>query len=320
MSHYAEKGDFFMKNNGLCIYLEQLRSARNISQLSFVGDIISLRQYRRYLKGESDIPFSVVAQLASKLGLKTDTILREFEAVRIEETQMMNKLYNHAVNYAHKDFHTLLKTINPENIIEASNLLLYKHSITINDYYRKAISLPQVKQMNIDLVNYPSVLEQGILSTYEMLILTFLIDVMPIEDQNKIIEKLSYYLDDQKLIISGGNDKVYTLILARLAKNAGILESYHQVIDFCEIAIKRNLSLYSYYLMEFFYYYASLAYHRLGDEENFKLSLKKCFNVLEFEGNQNKIKRFVNLINGDYDIEFKDYVLELYQKEQNKGN
>jgi len=310
---------FLIKNNGLCIYLEQLRSARHISQLSFVEDIISLRQYRRYLKGESDIPFSVVAQLASKLGIKTDTILREFETVRLEETKTMNSLYNLAVNYAHKEFSSLFKTINPDSIIEFSNLLLYKHSITINDYYRKAISVPQVREMNKDLVNYPTVLDQGILSTSEMLILTFLIDVMPVEDQNKIIEKLSYYLDDQKLIISGANDKVYTLILARLAKYSGILESYHQVIEFCDIGIKRNLTLFSFYLMEFFYYYKSLAYYHLGDDENFKLSLKRCFNVLEFEGNENKIKKFVNLINDDYDIEFKTYVLDMYQKEQEKG-
>jgi hypothetical protein len=309
-----------MKNNGLCIYLEQLRSARHISQLSFVEDIISLRQYRRYLKGESDIPFSIVAMLASKLGLKTDSILREFETARLEETKTMNNLYNLAVNYAHKEYNTLLKTINPENIIESSNLLLYKHSITIHDYYRKAITVPQVREINKDLVNYPSVLDQGVLSTSEMLILTFLIDVMPVEDQNKIIGKLSAYLNDQLLIISGANDKVYTLILARLAKHSGILESYHKVIEFCDLGINRNFNFFSFYLMEFFFYYKSLAYYHLGDDENFQLSLKRCFNVLEFEGNENKIKKFVNLINDDYHIEFKDYVLELYQKEQNKGN
>jgi len=309
-----------MKNNGLCIYLEQLRSARHISQFSFVDEVISLRQYRRYLKGESDIPFSVVAQLAAKLGIKTDTILREFEIARLEETKTMNNLYNLAVNYAHKEFFNLVKSINPENIIEASNLLLYKHSVALNDYYRKAITTTQVREINKELVNYPSVLDQGILSTIEMLILTFLIDVIPVEEQNKIIEKLSYYLNDQSLILSGGNYKVYTLILARLAKHSGILESYDQVIEFCDLGIKRNLKLYSFYLMEFFYYYKSLAYHALGDEENFRVSLKKCFNILEFEGNDNKIKKFVNLINDDYHIEFKNYILELYQKESNKGN
>ena len=169
-------------------------------------------------------------------------------------------------------------------------------------------------------MNYPTVLEQGILSTYEMLILTFLIDVMPSEDQNKIIEKISHYLNDQKLIISGGNDRVYTLILARLAKHSGILESYQQVIEFFDIEIKRNLSLFSFYLMEFFYYYKSLAYYHLDDHQQFEISLKKCFHILEFEGNDNKIKKFVDLINEDYHIDFKNYVLDLYQKEKNKGN
>lgn len=314
-----KKVTFFMKSNGLCIYLEQIRSARNISQLSFVADVVSLRQYRRYLKGESDIPFNVVHQLTSKLGLKTDTILREFEVAKIEETKKINTLYNLAVNYAHKEFAQMSKTISEEHIIEQTNLLLYKHSVTLNDYYRKAITLHQVKEMNIDLINYPYILDQGILNTIELLVLTFLIDVLPVDERNRVIEKLSNYMSNPKIIISGGNERVLTLILARLAKHSGILQSFDQVIRFCDIAIDRNRTLFSYYLMDYFYYYKSLAYHKLGDDENFKLSLNKVFNILEFEGNENKFKKFVKLIDEDYDIDFKNYVLDLYQEQRNQG-
>lgn len=308
-----------MKSNGLCIYIEQLRAARNISQLSFVEDVVSLRQYRRYLKGESDIPFNIVHQLTAKLGMKTDNILREFEVAKIEETKKINKLYNYAVNYAFNDFTKLKKELSEDHIIEASNLLLYKHTLFISDYYQRKITVHQVKDLNVDLINYPNVLDKGILNTIELLILTFLIDVVSVEEQKRIIEKLYKYINDEKMIISGGNEKVLTLILARLAKYSGILQSFEQVIKFCDVGIERNKSLFSYYLMDYFYYYKSLAYHKLGDQKNYEISLNKVFNILEFEGNESKIQKFVELINEDYNIDFRHYVLDLY-KTNEKGN
>ncbi|BCR35862.1 hypothetical protein [Mariniplasma anaerobium] len=308
-----------MKSNTLCIYIERLRIARHISQETFLHEIVSIRQYRRYLKGESDIPFSVISQLTTRLGMKTDTILREFEVAKIEETSKMNNLYNLAVNYDHKKFSELAKTISIDHIIEPTNVLLYKHSIMLNNYYSRKISVEQMRQMSKELVNYPFVLEQGVLNTMELLILTFLIDVLPTEDQTKIIEKITEYLNDSRVIVSGGNEKVLTLILARLAKNSGILESYDQVIKFCNLAINRNKSLISFYIMDYLYYYKSLAYYKLGDQKKFEESLTKCFNILEFEGNETKTKKFINLINDDYNIDFQNYILDLYAKRRIEG-
>lgn len=305
-----------MKSNGLCIYIESLRIARHMSQETFLHDIISIRQYRRYLKGESDIPFNIVHQLTSKIGMKTDAVLREFEVAKVQETTKMNKLYNLAVNYDHKNFAEMCKTISVEHIIEQSNLLLYKHSIILNDFYRRAITIQQVRQMSKDLINYPVVLEQGILNTMELLVLTFLIDVLPLDEQKPIIQKISKYLYDSRIIVSGGNEKVLTLILARLAKHSGILENHEQVIKFCDLAIERNKSLLSYYLMDYLYYYKSLSYFELGDQKNYEDSLNKCFHILEFEDNELKTKKFTALINDDYKIDFKNFVLSRYENEK----
>ncbi len=303
-----------MKSNGLCIYIESLRIARHISQELFVMNVISLRQYRRYLKGESDIPYTVVNQLSSKVGMKTDAILREFEIAKVEETNKMNKLYNFAVNYDHVNFTEFSKSISIEHIIEPVNILLFKHSSMLDEYYKRKLTTEEMRDMSINLVNYPGVLDQGVINTIELLILTFLMDVMPLIEQNRIIDKISQYLNDSKIIVSGGNEKVLTLILARLAKHSGIIESYQQVIRFCNIAINRNKTLLSYYLMDYLYYYKSLAYYKLEDQKQFEISLNKCFNILEFDGNALKTQKFINLINEDYQIDFKNYILDLYQK------
>jgi transcriptional regulator with XRE-family HTH domain len=305
-----------MISSTLIIYIERLRIARHISQETFVDGVVSIRQYRRYLKGESEVPFSVIHQLTSKLGLKTDTILREFEVAKVEETIKLNKLYNLCINYDHVKFAELAKTISADQIIESANILLYEHSMLLNKFYTKKISLEEIGRMSKELIDYPLVLEKGAINTIELLILTFLIDVLPEEDQIKIISKITEYLYNSAIVVSGGNEKVLTLILARLAKHSGIKESYEEVIKFANLAIKRNKTLLSYYLMDYLYYYKSLAYHKLGDQKNFEISLTKCFNILYFEGIDRKIAKFKSLINEDYDIDFESFVLDLYSKKK----
>jgi len=80
-----------MKSKELCNYLERLRSARNMSQESFTTGITSLRQYRRYLSGESDLPFQVIDQLCDRLGIQTINLIRELETARIEESKEIDQ-------------------------------------------------------------------------------------------------------------------------------------------------------------------------------------------------------------------------------------
>jgi len=55
--------------------------------------------------------------------------------------------------------------------------------------------------------------------------------------------------------------------------------------------------------------------YRLGDMENYQTMLIKCFNVLHFEGTEKKIEKFTHLINSDFSIHFKDFVLNYYKNE-----
>lgn len=308
-----------MDSKELCIYIERIRSARKISQQSLVENIVSIRQYRRYLNGSSDMPFDIFVQMVTKVGLKLDAVLNEIEKVRVEEYQYANKLYNLAVNYDYQSFDKLLNHRPFDHFIDHNNQMLYDFSIIIKKYYQKILTKQKTNELIGKLVNYPSVLQHEILTDIELLILSFLIDVSNKTTREKIVDRI-FYIYKKKGIISGGNTRILIVIAAKLAKYFGILEEYDRVIDFCDIGLKRNLIYSSYFLNEYFYYYKSLAYYKLGRMEEFKEALKKCFNVLEHEGNISKKKKFETLINEDYDIEFDKYVIELYNHDLNIKN
>lgn len=305
-----------MKSKEICIFLERLRSARNLSQESFTDEIVSLRQYRRYLSGESEVPFQVIDQLSEKIGIKTDNLLREFEIANVEETKLVTKLFNLAVNYDHASFLELSKELPVEQVIDKNNQLMYQHSIILDKLYSQQITLRQSGEMNAMLINYPEILESQILTATEMLILTSLIDSLDQSEHYQIIKKIEAFLDDRTTVFSGGSEKIYIFMLAKISKFFGIHEDFDNVLKFCKIGIELNLSVKLYYLMEYFYYYQALVYYRLENFELYEDMLIRCFSVLQFEGNQKKIEKFTNLIEEDFNIDFIEFAANHFSKKQ----
>lgn len=303
-----------MKSKELCIFLERLRSARNFSQENFTDNVVSLRQYRRYLSGESEVPFQVMHQLTEKLGIKTDNLLREFSIAKVEETELVNKLFNLSVNYAHEEFQKISKNLPVDQIIDKNNQLLYQHSIIIDKLYSRQLSLLEAGNLNAQLINYPSILESRIITSIEMLILSSLIDFYDESHHFAIIQKIKSFIDDRSVVFSGGNEKMFIFILAKISKFYGMHEDFDNVIKFCQLGIEQNFQIRSYYLMEYFFYYQSLVYYRLEKYDEYEKMLAKCYSVLYFEGNDKKIQKFTKLIEEDYNIDFAQFVADYHSK------
>jgi len=307
-----------MKSKELCIFLERLRFARNISQETFTEDVVSIRQYRRYLSGESDIPFQMIAKLTSKLGVKTDSLLREFEVAKNEETALINKLYNLAISYQYDEFIKTSSKIPLDHIIEFSNRVMYQHSIILNNLLAKKITIEEAASANARLINYPKILTQQLMTTVEMLILSSLLDLSNPSEHQQIVEKIVEFVNDKSVVISGGNEKIFTLVLQRLAKYMGVLKDYENVIKYCKSGIKRNIDMYSFYLLDYFYYYNALANYRLGNFEEYEKNIVSCFNILQIDIANKKMERFTKWINKDFDINFEEFVVNYLQNKINK--
>jgi hypothetical protein len=80
------------------------------------------------------------------------------------------------------------------------------------------------------------------------------------------------------------------------------------VIDICLVGIENTLEHNSFYLLDYFYYNLSLAYHYLNQIELRDAYIYKLFIVLETAINEAKYKKFKNLVESDYDIKFEDFI------------
>jgi len=124
-------------SRGLSLFFDNVRLSRGLTQEEFIFDIVSMRQYRRYLSGESKISQDVVRQFSERLGLKPEHIIMDYEASKVDETQLVIDFYNSAANYDYEKADRMRKTIHIDALEERVNRIFYEHTCAFLDYQRK---------------------------------------------------------------------------------------------------------------------------------------------------------------------------------------
>jgi transcriptional regulator with XRE-family HTH domain len=315
-----ENGVKMMKSQELCNYLERLRTARNISQESLAQGITSLRQYRRYMNGESEIPFQIIDQLCDRLGIQTINLIREIETARNDESKEVEKFYNAVIYNNHDEVSSLREPLAKRDFIDNENYLIFEHSVIIYDFMNNKMTLETASEKTKKLIGFDKIGKQRILTLTEMFILTSLLDLDPDENDKKMISTLlKDALNDASIVLGSSINYAYQLIIFRLSKYLGHMKSFMDVIYYCNLGIENGMKLKNFYLLEYFYYFGALAYYRIGDIENYQNFLLKCFVTLHLEGNEHKIQKFTGMINSDFNINFSDFVIEHYQTKKNNG-
>jgi transcriptional regulator with XRE-family HTH domain len=286
-----------------------------MSQEELINDVVSIRQYRRYLNGESDIPFPVVDVLCERLGIQTITLIKEMEAARAEETKKIDELYNSVLNSINSESNRIISTLKDFEIIDPENRLLYRHSVLLLDYSLAKVSKESYVEKNKELLGFPKFKKKTIFTMVEILILSNILDFFEsIKEPNEIYEKILAQLNSEATFLNDQFSQTINIALFRLAKYSGMKKKFEDVITFCNIGINRNIKSSSYYLMDYFYYFLSLSYFHLEKFDEFESALIKCYHILNFEGNLLKIDLFSKWISKDFDVNLNEFAIKFNQK------
>ncbi len=149
----------------IVLFFEKLRSLRNITQEDFLHDIISLRQYRRYLSGDSTISYSVLEKLSKRLGFETNFIIAELATEKVKQTIQVNDLYNMVANKQFGRVNQQLTQIDEKHLLSDNDRLLYHHSLIILEFLKgKASELITINKTK-KLFDYEKLLKKRVLST-----------------------------------------------------------------------------------------------------------------------------------------------------------
>ena len=298
----------------LALFFEKLRFQRQMSQEEFATDIVSLRQYRRYLNGDCEIPYRVLNQFSEKLGIKSEHVILELESERLFETRTINAFYNAVANQDVAESDRILNEIDKRYILDKSNITFYEHAFNLYRFNQKKINLAQLIDHTKHLINYPKILTNKSMSSAELIILSSLLNYPGVEELDGIVKKLNEVIDNTVHIISGLNDRTTILILFRLAKYTGGQNDFEITLKYCDKAIAYNQLQHMTYLLDYFYYYKALCHYRLKQMDLYEHSIYQCYNILEISQNKSKKSKFKALIEEDFKIDFDLFIFNYTKK------
>jgi hypothetical protein len=299
-------------------YLEIQRTLLKVTQEAFVSDIVSVRQYRRYLRGLSIIPESLLRLFASRLDTTVDRLIHHFEETKAEQKKAIHDFHNSIVNYDYKVASLLRKKIDRRHIILSDSQLVYDFALLLEKFQLKKLSSSDIIQNIMVLVGYPEVLNASSLSSATVLVVSSLMNYPEFKDQERLIDRLMTYLKQTEIIYSSQIDRNYVLTLFRISRYHGVQEDYTKVIELCDMGIQYSLDRMSMYMLDYFYYFKALAYHKLNNLSQYEEMVFKCYTLVHSIGTPAKVKKFTDMIETDFKISLDEFSI-YYIREKRLG-
>lgn len=298
----------------LVLFIEKLRSFRNITQEDFLHDIVSLRQYRRYISGDSTISYSILDKLSRRLGFEANFIITELETEKVNQTAQVNDLYNLVANKQFDRVNELLIKIDEKHLLSENNRLLYKHSTNLLDLLKGNSSELLTINKTKKLFDYDNLLKKRVLSTSELLGLISFFQYDSFKDKNIVAKTLSSFLDNNITIVSGHNIRVVALALAELSRYFSIIENYKNMFYYSNEGIKYSRKVRSSYILDALYYLSAAALDELGRYDERDEYIFKCLNYLLLEGNEKKYAYYTNLFKEYFGVDSKSLIINKIEK------
>ncbi len=297
-------------SQSLAIYLDQLRVMKNMTQEEFTNGIVSMRQYRRYLRGESDVAPYLFEQLSERLGLNLEYLVFEFRTKTFKEIQLANEFHNAVMNKDVKKVTKMLETFNETTIKNRNNLLIFKYASSVYYYDAGMFPLSSLVERIKSIINYPDILKHKAFSSTEIIILSSLLVYNEFDEKEHIVSILTDYINDKIPFISGYNKNSMLLSLYRIADYQKRYGNPKLLLDYAQKGIKLCLNLQSIYLLEDFYMFQALAYKLLNKQDEIYPILCKLRCVLALKGDEMKLKRYASYIKRDFNIDDFDHYLK----------
>lgn len=290
-------------------FFDKIRYLRHMTQAELVGDVVSLRQFRRYLNGTYIMPQYVINAFSARLGFKPEYIVLEFESDKKRETQNLNEFHNLIVTnnlVAAKD---MLKRDIFKFVLDYNNQIFFQYTMILFKFYTKEISEAVAVVQTKQLINYEKVLNNDVFSSTEIIILTSLMGYPSFDEKERLVKLFEKYMLDPSLVISGNNITNILLCMNYIIEFYGMNENYEKVITLSNQAIGFAMKAKTFYLLVDFYYYLALAYYALKDTISYEASLFHCYNALHMENNSSKTKKYYKLIEADFGINLNKFAM-----------
>lgn len=291
------------------LFIDGLRIDRKMSREDLCDEIISLSQYKRYLRGNTSIPNDIVIYIADKLKFSISDLHLMYRNRSDNQYFKINDIYHLISQNKFTEAYSIANKMKKEVIVSDSNQLFFDFCLLNIQYHLSLISDIQVLDLYSVLISYPDCINK---SSYSWVEINVLIQIAQISAK---IENYAPSDHIYTLLRSNSFANNYTGVItmvpgiyATIAKILGRQNKNEQVIEICKIAIQYCITHEISASLSHLYLFTSFAYHSLDKIELAKENSKKAFMQLYLEEKPEKFELFKIIFEEKFEMKLEELI------------
>ncbi len=291
------------------LFIDGLRLERNISREDLCDGIMSLSQYKRYLRGDTSMPNGKLVQLADKLKFSINDIYGLFGKKHNENHKKIWEIYTLIKKNEFNAALQLGQELKKDILVSQYNKLFYDYCMIKIQHGLKMVSDIHVLNLYSDLINYPTCTNNDSFNMVEISALIGIVDISSSIGNYNALNLLYRILTSKTFNYSTSGDSSFLpSIYSSLSRSFGIQEEHDKVLEISQMGIDYCIKHETSNALSHLFFYKSIALLNLNKLEEGKEAAKKCFMQLYIENKPQKFQDFKNVFENEFNMKLDDLI------------
>ena len=295
-----------MNNNDFAKFIDEIRESRKMSREELVDSILSIRQYFRFIKGESSLRTESLNQLFHRLEVAPHTAYRLFNRKYNEPNQRLSNVYQELFKRDSKSASKLLNDIDFDSLTYESQQKYYRilEAMIQSNLGLKPYSVAADKVMEV--IDYPNVIDKEIINYYENIGLVFILKHLMTEKDYRLAKVNYDFLMDES------NANNYHSLVNKVAmcmgtsQMLGYIEEYEKSLKIAEKGLDMVYKETNYMMMIPLFLLQAMAEKRLYDDHRYKKTVRKIYMLLYIYDSKQWYDDYVPFIEKQFNLKESD--------------
>ncbi len=285
-----------MINQSLGKIIDELRQERKMSRENLCEEVMSIRNYQRFINEEVNVSNDKLSKLIDRLSLDYFTV-REISRYRGEgRYTVLHNVYNLMQANSDEKAYQILLEINLEDIESDYTKLFYQYlKIDLERQLHKISQEDAVNQLK-ELIHYPRILDYEVLNFIELNVLVILnLHYSKLEDDT-IAQFLYQFLLNENLPEKGLSESFLPSLYASTAQSLGTFKQYEQALEISDKGIKECMRLKLFNTLHQLFFFKALSHNKLNQDTKALETLQRLYALLHTLNEPDKTVEYQNNI------------------------
>ena len=284
-------------------FLDSLRKSRNMSREKFIDGIMSLRQYQRYVNGESSLNNDKLFKLIDKLGMNYFSVHERYFNSTRDDISKLNSIYGAITREDMKLASTLSSEISVKELLNDYSKSYFNlcELLILKKTNRMPISLVTDKLK--ELINYPSCLDNKIINFVEYVSFIHISSYSSSKyDDTRILDFLYEKIKSNSISSDSTILAYLPSTFSHIARRLGIIEEFDKALFIAQKGIDFCLNHETHNSLVHLFIYKSFALKDLNRLEEAIDTAKRAFSLLHVEGIKSKTEQFTKIFESNFNM------------------